>query len=60
MIRITKRRPLFFEVACHKCSCQFEFEPEDVRTNYIRGKEVVSCPECAEEITHPFPERLRP
>lgn len=59
-IRITKLRPLYFEVACHRCGCEFEFEPDDIRKNYIRGLEVVGCPECGVEITHPFQGRTKP
>ena len=35
-----------YRATCTECGARFSYEREDVRTNYLRGGEEVSCPGC--------------
>jgi hypothetical protein len=37
---------------CSECSCDFTYERSDVRHNYVRGSDEVTCPGCGHGIRH--------
>ncbi len=41
-----------YHATCTECGARFSYEREDVRTNYVRGGEWVSCPHCGHDHQH--------
>jgi len=41
-----------YRATCQECSAVFTYQREDVRTNYVRGGEEVSCPHCGHSHKH--------
>lgn len=41
-----------YAATCSDCGCRFTYERCDVRTNYLKGGEWVSCPHCCHEHMH--------
>ena len=41
-----------YRATCHECGAVFTYQREDVRTNYARGGEEVSCPHCGHGHRH--------
>ena len=41
-----------YRATCGECGCRFTYERSDVRTNYVRGGEEVSCPHCGSRCSH--------
>ncbi|MDE1834541.1 MAG: hypothetical protein KGH64_04340 [Candidatus Micrarchaeota archaeon] len=41
-----------YRVTCDECNAIFTYEREDIRPNYIKGGEWVSCPSCGHSVRH--------
>lgn len=41
-----------FRATCRDCGTCFTYERDDVRQNYVRGGEWVSCPLCGQQCRH--------
>lgn len=50
-IKIIKHGKETFKAVCPICGCEFEYEFEDLTTQYGIAKQVV-CPDCGERINH--------
>jgi NAD-dependent SIR2 family protein deacetylase len=52
MKKIIKPGSTTFHCTCSECAAHFTYERSDVRQNYVRGGEWVSCPQCGHECRH--------
>jgi hypothetical protein len=41
-----------YHAHCHECGCDFTYERSDVRENYLKGGQWVSCPSCGHDLRH--------
>ena len=50
--KIIREGSTTFHMDCPECGTYFTYESEDVRHNYVRGGEWVTCPFCAHACRH--------
>lgn len=51
-IEIIQRGTEKYKATCAECAAVFSYEKVDVWRNYLKGKDVVSCPCCGSQVTH--------
>ena len=56
MKNITKHKPDKYVMKCHHCDCEFTYELEDLKVNYVT-EYVIKCPECETELKHDHREK---
>lgn len=52
MKKIVKPGTDIYRATCTECAAVFTYEREDVQQNYLRGGDVVSCPQCSHQNRH--------
>jgi len=50
--RIIREGTKIYRATCSECGAVFTYEREDVRRNYVKGGEWVSCPGCGHDHQH--------
>ena len=52
MITVTKKAEASYPKRCGKCGTEFRYQLDDLRHNYVRGRDEVSCPGCGSGCVH--------